>query len=146
MSDKKHSARQRHGAAPTSLAHGVMRGLAVTLIAAAVLLPLFTAIVYSTADPGRLVSVAALAALYISCFAGSMTAASSCAGDAAAGLICGAVFWLILLLVSLAIPGGGSWLSVGTHSICLLFSAAGSLASFSIASKKRKSPHRRRAR
>ena len=146
MSDKNQSARHSRKAAPASLTRGVAQGLAVMLAASLALLLLFTAIVYSTSDPGKLTDVAALAALYIACFAGGMTAVLSCGGEMSAGLICGGIFWLLLLLVSLMIPGSTSWPSVGLHSVCLAFAAAGTFAATSLSARKRRAGKRRRAR
>lgn len=146
MSDKRHTARRTHTATPSSLPRSIAIGLAVTLLSSPALLLIFTAIVYATPDPGKLVHVAALAALYIACFAGSMTSVLTSGGELSSGLIGGGIFWLILLVASLLVPGGTSWLSVGLHSICLAFSAAGAFSAASLSAHQRSSRTRRRTR
>lgn len=146
MSDKNRFTRRARRTAPMSLTQGVAQGLSVMLVASLALLLLFTAIVYSTSDPGRLTDAAALSALYMACFSGSMTAVLNCGGDMSAGFICSGIFWLLLLLVSLMIPGGTDWLSVGLHSVCLVFAAAGTFAAKSLSAKGRRSAKHRRSR
>lgn len=127
MSNKKRNRRRARRPSKMSPIRGIAIGVAVSIGSALLLALLFAAIIGSTADPARLTTPAALAALYIACFAGSLCATQLCGGYRPAGLICGGMIWLGLLLVSLAVPGGTDWGSVGLHSLCTVFSAAGTL-------------------
>lgn len=127
MSNKKRNRRRTRRTSSMSPVRGIAIGLAVSLGSALLLALIFAAIAGWTADPARLTTPAALTALYIACFAGSLCATQLCGGMRTAGLACGGIFWLGLLLVSLAVPGGTDWGSVGLHSLCLATSAVGTL-------------------
>ncbi len=143
---KRKSARQSGGqpSAPRSL----LLGLLWAAGAAVVLLFVFSAIVYSTPDPGSLVLPVALAAVYMSAFVGGFAAAWINRGDAlACGLIVGVAFFTLIILLSLIAPGGaasklGFWTSASLHALVIGFSVLGALAGVSM----RESGNRRRPR
>lgn len=83
-------------AAPRGILPSSLRGLAAALICCAVLMLIVSAIVYSTADPNRYVTPAALTVLYISCFCGGLISAKLNRG---AALVCGTLVSVMLLIL-----------------------------------------------
>lgn len=133
-----------------SLARGVLTGLAVCVLGASVLLFLVSAAVYSTPDPGSLALPAALALLYISAFAGGLTASFKNRGEpVACGLLTGGGFFLILIMLSFLLPGGSSglgfWMSAGLHLLSVAFAILGGMAGISLrrTGGRRRKIHRR---
>lgn len=128
----------------------LISGFIVTAAASAVLILLFSIIVYSTPDPGKLVLPAALAAAYIASYAGGFTSAWKNRGEPLpCGLLTGGAFFVLLILLSLIIPEGtpskiSFWPSVGLHSLLIVFSLLGALSATSLReSSRHKRPRRR---
>ena len=131
--NKRHSKRackKRRDASPAS---AIAVGLAVSLISAVSLITLSAIIVYATADPGKLILPAALAALYLSSFFGGLAASLYMRGDTPCGIFCGLAYFVLILLLSLILPHGaaekvGMGLSVALHAATPLFAFLGGLA------------------
>ena len=86
-------------AAPRGIIACSLRGLAVAMLCCTVLLFLVSVAIYSTSDPNRFVTPAALSVLYISALLGGFTAAKLNRGSA---LLCGtltALFFLVVLFL-----------------------------------------------
>lgn len=149
MSAKKHSASKkgRNNSTPT-LTGGLITGLVVSTAALTVLLFFAAICVYTTPDPGAFTLVGALAALYLSAFAGGFAASLRAGGDNIAGLLCGGILIVIIFILSLIFNGGASdsvgvWQSVGLHAVILPFSLLGSLAAANI-KKSQSRKHKKR--
>lgn len=86
---------------PRGILASSLRGLAAALICCVSLLFIVSAAVYSTSDPNRFVTPAALSVLYISALLGGFTAARLNRGSALlCGLLTGSLFLAVLLLLS----------------------------------------------
>ncbi len=148
--EKGRKPRHKSSGGEISAPRSIMYGLIWTAGLSAVLLALFSAIVYATPDPGSLVLPAALAAAYIASFFGGLASSWINHGESIpCGLITGGGFFVILILLSLIIPGGagskiGFWASAGLHALIIIFSLLGAFAGTSLReSGKRKRPKRR---
>ncbi len=140
----KKARRERRQASPIS---AIALGLAVSLISAVSLITLSAIIVYATADPGRLILPAALVSLYISAFVGGLAASLYMGGDTPCGIFSGIAYFVLILLLSLVLPGGtsekvGMGLSIALHTATPIFAFLGGLAATNIlgarAHKRRK--------
>lgn len=133
-----------------SITRSILSGLLWAAAAVILLLFMLALAVYSTDDPGSLVLPAALAALYISAFAGGLAAAWKNRGDAlACGVLFGGAMFLVIIIISLIIPGGaaskfGFWTSAGMHALLIPFSLLGAYAGVSL--RQSGSSRRRRRR
>lgn len=140
--------KRKSPAGEPSLIRSVLFGLAVCGVGALILLFIFSAIVYSTPDPGSLALPASLALLYIAAFAGGLAAAWKNRGDAVAcGLLSGGCFCLLLILLSFIFPKNdiplGFWPSAGLHLLSVVFALLGGAAGVSL---RRSGSQRRRHR
>ncbi|MBQ9079825.1 MAG: hypothetical protein IJY27_02025 [Clostridia bacterium] len=145
MSKNKHHQKKRESSSP---ALAIIKGLAVSAICAVSMITLAAIIVYSTADPASFVLPAALAALYISCFAGGLASSLSYDGDVLCGVMSGAAVFVIIILLSLLLPGGaservGTGISIALHAVSILFAFFGALAASSISRRHTKRRRRR---
>lgn len=93
------------GASPADIIVPSLFGIGIGIAVAAVLLLAVGAIVYSTADPNKLLTAASMAILAASSFAVGF-AGSKKSGTFLPGLIAGAVFALCLFAASLATESG----------------------------------------
>lgn len=147
---KKRKRRSPGPSRPPSAPRSLALGLLWAAGAVVVLLFVFSAIVYSTPDPGSLTLPAALAAAYISAFVGGFAAAWINRGDAlACGLVVGVTYFALVVLLSLMAPGGaasrlGFWLSAGLHALVIGFSVFGALAGVSMRESGRRRPRKLR--
>ncbi len=150
LDDSRRKTKHRPQSGEPSTPRSIMLGLFWTCVLSLILLVLFSAIVYSTPDPGSLVLPTALAAAYLSAFFGGFAAAWLNRGDPLpCGLMTGGAFFVVMLLLSLVIPGGaeskvGFWTSAGLHALIILFSLLGAFAGTSLRESGRHKRHKKR--
>lgn len=145
---KRHTKKVRNQRRDASPASAIVKGLAVSLISAVLLITLSAVLLCATADPGKLILPAALACLYLSSFAGGLAASLSMGGDTPCGIFCGVAYFTIILLLSLVLPHGaseklGMGLSVALHAATPLFALLGSLAATNALNSRARRKRRR---
>ncbi len=103
--------RNAAGAAPLPLA--CIRSLLFGLLAAVLLLLIAVALTYAQSDPSRFATPASLVTLYLAVSLTGFLAARASDSPVLAGGICGAV-WLVLVLLLSLIAGGDGGCGFGT--------------------------------
>ena len=149
MSKNKHYSKSSHKNCTGSPLSAILKGLIVAAICALIMILLSALVVFKTPDPGSLTIPAALVSLYICGFVGGFAAALAFDGDVLCGLLCGGTIFMVIVLLSLLLPGGaaksiGLGVSIGLHAVSVLFSLFGALAAASIV--KSRSQRRRKKR
>lgn len=103
-----------------------LKALAVTVLAAALLLTVFTATAYGTEDPDKLVGTLSLTALYLSALIGGVVSARLSDMGVAAGAVLGVMTSLLVFLLSFLPVSSGVDRSIGVRAaLCLAVTAVG---------------------
>ena len=97
----------------TEIMIACLKALAVTVLSAALLLLICTAIAYGTEDPDKMVGTLSLTALFLSAAIGGIVGARLSDEGALAGAICGAMTALLVFLFSFLPVSSGADRSVG---------------------------------
>lgn len=136
-----HTAYVPQGIIPCSLF-----GCAAATALAVLLTIIMAAVIYKTADPAHYVVPSAFSALYISAFIGGIATTRLNGGSALlCGLLCGAVFMILGLLLSLFIPStiSADYGIVGGLSLRLFIIVCSVFGAF-IGTTKKKSKNNKR--
>lgn len=126
------------GVSPAELLLPALFGLGVGIALAAALLFAVGGIIYSTADPNKLVTTASMAILAVSSFAVGFAGSKKC-GSFLPGLISGAAFALIVLIASFFTDGASAIPSPYSYLVRLGGLAVSALGAY-LASRGRRGP------
>ena len=149
MSKKtRHSKRKNKDRREVSPSIAIVKGIAVSVISAVSMITLLAIIICATPDPGKLILPAALTALYISSFLGGLASSLALDGDTPCGIFCGVIYFAVILVLSLCLPGGtsdktGIGISIALHAAAPVFSLFGALAASNMAQNRIKRKRRR---